>query len=214
MLYTRFFPTCDTMTTTTTTPTPTTPTTTPTTLDSLSFTDTLNPAYQHQPPTISTSASGSDVLLHVITQLPHALTRLIADDPIRPEIPLELRVGDLESIFVETSLQGEPLAVLCVAYRDSVPSSVSELLDHTNNNSNSSQQILPSVVVFYTIWSYSSGAGRDLIGHARAWIQTHRPYITTFVTLSPQTALARRFHLRNGALELRANADTINYLYP
>jgi hypothetical protein len=33
------------------------------------------------------------------------------------------------------------------------------------------------------------------------------------VTLSPKTEMARRFHLKNGASELRENSNTINYIY-
>jgi len=33
------------------------------------------------------------------------------------------------------------------------------------------------------------------------------------VTLSPKTNLARRFHLKNGAIVFRENIDTTNYEY-
>ena len=69
------------------------------------------------------------------------------------------------------------------------------------------------MAVFYTIWSYRPGAGRKLIRAAAAWIRKHRPEISEFVTLSPPTEMARTFHLRNGARELRVNGDTVNYLY-
>jgi hypothetical protein len=31
--------------------------------------------------------------------------------------------------------------------------------------------------------------------------------------LSPKTEMARKFHLKNGARELRENINTINYIY-
>jgi len=37
--------------------------------------------------------------------------------------------------------------------------------------------------------------------------------VETFVTLSPKTEMARRFHHKNGAVTYRENADSINYLY-
>ena len=34
-----------------------------------------------------------------------------------------------------------------------------------------------------------------------------------FVTLSPKTELAKRFHLKNGAIVYRENDETVNYEY-
>ena len=70
-----------------------------------------------------------------------------------------------------------------------------------------------TTAVFYTIWSYVAGAGRDLIVEAQRSIESEFPGIQTYVTLSPKTEMARRFHLKNGARELRENPDTINYIY-
>ena len=70
-----------------------------------------------------------------------------------------------------------------------------------------------TTAVFYTIWSYVAGAGRDLIVEAQKSIEQELPNIQTFVTLSPKTEMARRFHLRNGAGIYRENPDTINYIY-
>jgi len=39
------------------------------------------------------------------------------------------------------------------------------------------------------------------------------PTITRFVTLSPKTEMARRFHLKNGAVVFRENEETVNYEY-
>jgi hypothetical protein len=44
-------------------------------------------------------------------------------------------------------------------------------------------------------------------------IESEFPGIQTYVTLSPKTEMARRFHLKNGARELRENPNTINYIY-
>ena len=143
-------------------------------------------------------------MLHVITTLNDPLLDLIKDDPVRPEIPIAARVcEDAAEVFV-LILDGVPSAVTCVRYTHDVPGSVSEL-----DNSQ-----LPKVAVFYTIWSYTPGAGRALIAQAQAHIQTARPEIVQFVTLSPKTEMARKFHHKNGARTLRENADTVNYEYP
>jgi hypothetical protein len=40
------------------------------------------------------------------------------------------------------------------------------------------------------------------------------PTITRFVTLSPKTEMARRFHHKNGAVTFRENQESVNYEYP
>ena len=98
----------------------------------------------------------------------------------------------------------KPQAVVCVAYMDDIPTSCSELFRISTS---------PSTVIFYTIWSYTPGAGRELIFKARTDIVLNKPHIKRFVTLSPPTEMARRFHIKNGATEFRKNLDTINYEY-
>ena len=145
--------------------------------------------------------------LYRITTILDPLIALLADDPVRPEIPAEFRVSDNSEIFVlRDQLTGAAQAVVCCAYRTAIPSTVNELAQPPES--------VASVAVFYTIWSYQPGAGRRLIFTAREWIQSNRVNITKFVTLSPTTDMARVFHLRNGAEVFRVNPDTVNYLYP
>jgi hypothetical protein len=130
---------------------------------------------------------------------------LIKDDPVRPELPADFRVNSNSKIFVlrddETQ---EPLAVTCVKFLNQIPHNVDELAELTVNT---------NTAVFYTIWSYAAGAGRRLIEEAQQEIQKQQPEIDTYVTLSPKTEMARRFHLKNGAEVFRENPDTVNYLY-
>jgi hypothetical protein len=44
-------------------------------------------------------------------------------------------------------------------------------------------------------------------------MQKQFPEIDRFVTLSPKTEMAKRFHLKNGAVVLRENDTTVNYEY-
>ena len=37
--------------------------------------------------------------------------------------------------------------------------------------------------------------------------------ILRVITLSPPTDMAKKFHLRNNAIELRVNQDTVNFEY-
>jgi hypothetical protein len=138
-----------------------------------------------------------------IQSLDHPLAGHLKDDPIRPEIPHEMRVGINCEVL---ALQLEEIlgAMVCVKYHDSIPSSVDELLETAKN---------PSVAVFYTIWSYAAGAGRDLLLEARKYIEGNNPNIKEFVTYSPKTEMAKRFHLKNGASIYRENIDSVNYKY-
>lgn len=144
-------------------------------------------------------------MLSIITQITEEIQELIKDDPVRPEIPLEQRINDQSKIYVlKDDGTGRPSAVVCVKFLPKIPESVDELLNTVNGS---------STAVFYTIWSYAQGAGRSLIEQAQQQIKQDRPEVTTFVTLSPKTEMARKFHHKNGAITYRENADSVNYLY-
>lgn len=145
-------------------------------------------------------------MLYTIRDLSDPLIRLIQDDPVRPEIPISDRINQWAAVYVLQDTQTfEAAAVVCVAFRDSVPSSVGELLVEP--------AAVPTTAVFYSIWSYRPGAGRRLITLAQRSIARDYDYITQWVTLSPSTEMARQFHLRNGASVFRVNSDSVNYLY-
>jgi hypothetical protein len=145
-------------------------------------------------------------MLHTITTLEDPLLALIKDDPVRPDIPTEFRVSEGCSVYVLLDDEyNKPQAVVCVARKSSVPHNVLELASLDDSPA--------TVAVFYTIWSYSPGAGRRLIQEAQRSIRVEFKNIKTFVTLSPPTEMARTFHLRNGAGVLSVNPDTVNYIY-
>jgi hypothetical protein len=143
-------------------------------------------------------------MLHIINNLQDEVLKLIKDDPVRPEIPAEQRVNENSKIYVLENEAGEPLAVTCVKFLSEIPATVDEL---------AKAAVKTNTAVFYTIWSYAAGAGRQLIEEAQAEIKRDSPEVDTFVTLSPKTEMARRFHHKNGAETYRENEDTVNYLY-
>ena len=147
-------------------------------------------------------------MLHFIKDLSNKLLDFIKDDPVRPEIPTEFRVKDgrmVAALTDETETENEtPEAMVCVSFHDFVPENVNDLNNTTE---------IPTTAVFYTIWSYKSGKGQELLFRAVRGIQEQYPSVTRFVTLSPKTNLARRFHLKNGAIVYRENIETVNYEY-
>ena len=141
-------------------------------------------------------------MLNIITQITEDLHELIKDDPVRPEIPKEFRVG--KDRFVATLGDETPTAMVCVNLLNYVPSSVQELGEAVEE---------VNTAVFYTIWSYSPGAGQALIKAAAKWLLDDYKDIKAIVTLSPQTKMAERFHLKNGATVHRTNETSVNYRY-
>jgi hypothetical protein len=142
--------------------------------------------------------------LHLITNINDKFSELVKQDPVRSSIPIEQRIGVNRDIFVSHDIADQVKAITCVSYQNTIPTQESELFA-------SSYQ--PNIVVFYTIWSYQPGAGRELIVAAQHWIRKNRPEIKRFVTLSPSSEMARHFHIKNGARIYRTNLDTVNYEY-
>lgn len=142
-------------------------------------------------------------MLHTITTITEELEKIVKDDPVRPEIPLTNRVNSNSRIYILKD-GDKTQAVTCVKFLDTIPAAVDDLVEGVAT---------ATTAVFYTIWSYAAGAGRDLIVEAQRSIKEEFPEVQTYVTLSPKTEMARRFHLKNGAGVYRENSTTVNYIY-
>lgn len=143
-------------------------------------------------------------MIYTITDPADPYLTYIKDDPVRPHIPLNERVNRRSQIFVLVD-QDKVNAVVCAKFCKGIPASEHELLENASDD--------PDTIVFYTIWSYAPGAGRQLIVEGLEKVKTNLPNIKKFVTLSPTTEMARKFHLKNGASVYRVNSDSINYEY-
>jgi hypothetical protein len=141
-------------------------------------------------------------MLSFIRELTDPLLDYLKDDPVRPEISREFRVSGQR--FVSALIEDRPRAMVCVSLHDFVPETVEDLAQDTAE---------PTTAIFYTIWSYAPGAATELLFQTVDQIREIYPTVKRFVTLSPKTEMARKFHLRNGAQILRENTDTINYEY-
>jgi len=141
--------------------------------------------------------------LYHLRELTDPLVSLIKDDPVRPHIPLEQRINDAAEILI-LKAGDEILAATCMQWLKDIPENEQDLIDMPKDH---------NVAVFYTIWSYSPGAGQNLIKAAAEWLLKDFPNITNIVTLSPQTEMAKRFHLKNGASVHRTNETSVNYKY-
>jgi hypothetical protein len=133
----------------------------------------------------------------------------VSDDPVRPELDLEFRLSPGRTVYALTE-DGEYKAAICLAYCNDVPTTVKELDKLSQATINGTHS---SIAVAYTVWSKKPRAGRKIITDLMEIIKKDDT-VHRLVTLSPKTAMAKRFHLNNGAFVLQINTETDNYEYP
>lgn len=141
-------------------------------------------------------------MLSLITDSNDPLLDYIKDDPVRPELSKEFRVS--KNKFVGVLVEDKPYALVCISLQDFIPQDVTDLSKTSDN---------PNIAIFYTIWSYKQGSGSELLRESLGLIRQKFPSISRFVTLSPKTEQAKKFHIKNGACLLRENSTTVNYEY-
>jgi len=137
---------------------------------------------------------------------------LAKDDPVRPKLPADWRIQNGREVYAlyddqyaeqDPVLFDGPRAVICVAFTKGVALTEKEL-------ENTEQ---PDTAMFYTVWSYDKGAGRQIVNEVAKHIKDTRQDIKRFMTLSPLTEMAEKFHLRNGAKFFRKGTLCQNFEY-
>jgi hypothetical protein len=126
---------------------------------------------------------------------------VIADDPVRPHISAGWRTRsgrEVYGLYADETLR----AVICVAYTDEVPTCERDM-----------GWVGTDVAVFYTVWSYEKGAGRDIVFSVAEHIRKTNPDVKRWVTLSPLTEMAEKFHLKNGAKFIAKHTECQNFEY-
>ena len=139
--------------------------------------------------------------------IPAEIDLYTKDDPVRPHIPAEFRRShgrqvwglfeDKYALYDEPS--HKPRAIICVAYTWDIPTNEQELERYSHAHSRGGP-LSTDTAVFYTVWSYDAGAGREIVNTLAAHILDTRKEIEQWVTLSPLTEIASRFHIKNGAV--------------
>ena len=121
----------------------------------------------------------------------------IKKDPVRPHINANVRMAPGREIY-----HIDEQAFVCIAYCDKVPKNEEELLSSN----------VGDIVVAYTVWSLKKGLGRKIILDGVKTIKdTFR--LSRFVTLSPKTEMATKFHLSNGAVLIGESPWANNFEY-
>ena len=137
-----------------------------------------------------------------------------SDDPVRPELNNEFRTSYGRKIF-GVKYQNEIHAVMCFAFTNEIPKTVSQLdslsKDAFLQSTNRGQQV-GKIAIAYTVWSKKKGGGKLIVKAVYKMIKKSN-HLNRLVTLSPLTEMARKFHLRNGAIELQVNDETQNFEY-
>ena len=136
-------------------------------------------------------------MLKKLTNLQEVI-ELIKDDPVRPDIDPRWRITPPREVYA----MDNNIAGVCGAFTNSIPISEMDLVGrlHTGN-----------IAVFYTVWSKEKGMGRKILFEVLD-IMKKRNY-SKYITLSPKTEMAKRFHFSNGATLLQENHDSYNFEY-
>mgnify|MGYP001165524037 FL=1 len=128
---------------------------------------------------------------------------ILKEDPVRPHISKAERLSDGRQVFVLEN-KDKISAVICVAYTNKIPKNEFELSAYNAFDG--------SCAIFYTVWSYEKGAGREIIERVSNHLMK-RGWIKRYVTLSPLTEMAEKFHLRNGAELIYRGETCQNFEY-
>jgi hypothetical protein len=155
----------------------------------------------------------------VITNIgTEVINTIIKDDPVRPHLTTDFRTSShrevyalYEDKYAEQHFPDEDIkAIICVAYTNEVPKDEYELDLFSQAACQDGQR--GHIAVFYTVWSYSKGAGREIVNTVAKELHDNER-ATRFVTLSPLTEMAERFHIKNGAELLEKHDSCQNFEY-
>ena len=136
------------------------------------------------------------------------------EDPVRPELDNDFRTSYGRKIY-GVKYKDEIHAVMCFAFTNEIPKTVKELdllsKDAFLQSAQRSQKI-GKIAIAYTVWSTKKGGGKLIVKEVFKVIKKSN-HLNRLVTLSPLTDMARKFHLRNGAVEIQVNESTQNFEY-
>jgi hypothetical protein len=139
----------------------------------------------------------------------------VKEDPVRPELDLTFRQTYGRKIYGLKDDEGDIAAIMCFAFTDEVPKTVEEMdtlsydaaLQATHRAG-----VQGSIAIAYTVWAKKKGGGRAIVNEVYKMVKKSN-HLNRLVTLSPLTAMARNFHIKNGAKELQVNETTQNFEY-
>tara|TARA_B100001029_G_C14982441_1_gene406850 strand:- start:548 stop:1063 length:516 start_codon:yes stop_codon:yes gene_type:complete len=138
----------------------------------------------------------------------------INEDPIRPELSIKFRTSYGRKIF-GVKYKKEICAIMCFGFTNEIPKTIDEfdlMTKDAHLQSAWRDQRVGKIAIAYTVWSKKKGGGKLIVKEVFKKIKKSN-HLNRLITLSPLTDMARNFHLRNGAEELRVNKETQNFEY-
>ena len=138
----------------------------------------------------------------------------VNEDPVRPELNNKFRTSFGRKIY-GVKYKKEICAIMCFGFTNDIPKTVKELDLMTKDaylQSALRDQKVGRIAIAYTVWSKKKGGGKLIVNEVFKKIKKSN-HLNRLITLSPLTDMARKFHLRNGAIELQVNSDTQNFEY-
>ena len=126
------------------------------------------------------------------------------DDPVRKGLSFNDRTYGSREFLKLVDSDGQIHAAICISICNEIPTTMGEMYNFSDFNGH--------VAVFYTVWSYKPGGGRNIVNISIDKFKDNTK-LKRFVTLSPKTEMAKNFHLKNGAITLNNNAESDNYEY-
>ena len=136
------------------------------------------------------------------------------EDPVRPELDNKFRTSYGRKIF-GVKYKNEICAIMCFGFTNDIPRNVEELDLMTKDaylQSALRDQNVGKIAIAYTVWSKKKGGGKLIVKEVFKKIKQTN-HLNRLITLSPLTDMARNFHLKNGAIELKVNEETQNFEY-
>ncbi len=141
---------------------------------------------------------------YVLTDVSNEPKLWSGKDPVAPSLSDSFRVSSGRKVFSLSSSNGGYAAFICIARLSNIPHSMKCLEDFCDPRG--------PIAVPYSVWSNSPGAGSEIISRILL-TAAEDPDIDRVITLSPKTNMAKAFHLKNGAIELRVNKQFVNFEY-
>ena len=136
------------------------------------------------------------------------------EDPVRPELDNEFRTSYGRKIY-GVKYKNEIYAIMCFAFTNKIPKSVSELDNFSKDaflQSVHRDQKVGQIAIAYTVWSKKKGGGKLIVKEVFKMIKKSN-HLNRLITLSPLTEMATKFHLRNKAKLISVNEETQNFEY-
>ena len=92
---------------------------------------------------------------------------LFKDDPVRPNLNPKFRLTENRVNSLLTQDFTKPCAIICVAFTKDIPKTEKQLEMYSINK----LSVNYDKAIFYTIWSYSKGSGKDILFNTVFWLK-------------------------------------------